>query len=118
VQYVALIYDDEKAWGSLPDDRRSAIYARYMQLSDDLQEAGAARGGAELQPTDAATTVRQRDARTLVTDGPYAEAKEALGGFFVFEAASMDEAIEWASRIPAAETGAVEVRPVFVGEGA
>lgn len=116
MQYVALIYDDEKSWLSLSDEERSAAYARYFQLSQDLQEAEAARGGAELQPTDSATTVRQRDGRTLVTDGPYAEAKEALGGFFVFEAASMDEAIEWASRIPAAETGAVEVRPVFVGE--
>lgn len=118
VQYVALIYDDESAWWSLPDDERNAVYARYYRLSQDLDEAGAARGGAELQPTDTATTVRERDGKTLVTDGPYAEAKEALGGFYVFEAASMDEAIEWASRIPAAETGAIEVRPVLVGEGA
>lgn len=116
MQYVALIYDDEQMWWSLPDDERDAVYSRYFQLSEDLRAAGVARCGGELQPSDAATTVRVRDARSLVTDGPYAEAKEALGGFFVFEAGSMDEAIEWAARIPAAETGAIEVRPVVAGE--
>ena len=71
-------------------------------------------GGNELASTRDATTVRVRDDETLVTDGPYAEVKEALGGFFVFECDSMDEALDWAARIPAAEHGAVEVRPVYV----
>jgi hypothetical protein len=70
--------------------------------------------GDELAPTSDATTVRVRDGRTLVVDGPYAEVKEALGGYFLLECGSIDEAVEWAARIPGAEHGAVEVRPVHV----
>ena len=73
--------------------------------------------GAELQPTETATTVRVRDGEQLVTDGPYAEVKEALGGFFILEAQSIDEACKLAAEIPGAEHGAVEVRPVYVREG-
>ncbi len=71
-------------------------------------------GGNELRPTRDATTVRVRDGETLVTDGPYAEVKEALGGYYLLECATMDEALDWAARIPSAEHGAVEVRPLYV----
>jgi hypothetical protein len=80
----------------------------------DAEAAGVLAGGHELASTRDATTVRIRNDETLVTDGPYAEVKEALGGFFVFECESMDDAVDWAARIPGAEHGAIEVRPVHV----
>ena len=118
MQYVALIHADEGAWEALSDDERQQAYAGYMQLSTDARAAGVMVDGNELAPTAVATTVRVEDGQTIVTDGPYAEIKEALGGYYVFDCASFDEACEWASRIPAATTGAIEVRPVHVDEGA
>jgi hypothetical protein len=111
---MALIYADEARWDTLPDEERQEIYGRYRALAEDAQKAGVMAGGDELGPTRDATTVRVREQETLVTDGPYAELKEALGGYFLFECESMDEALDWAARIPAAEHGAVEVRPVYV----
>jgi hypothetical protein len=111
---MALIYSDEEAWDTLSEDERQAAYARYGALATDAREAGVLAGGNELASVRDATTVRVRDAETLVTDGPYADVKEALGGFFIFDCASIDEAIDWAARIPAAEYGAIEVRPVHV----
>jgi hypothetical protein len=118
VEYVALIYTDEEAWEGLPPADREKVYARYMSLSEEMRAAGVARGGGELVTSPAATTVRLRDGQTLVTDGPYAEVKEALGGFFVLDCASLEEALDWAARIPAAETGAIEVRAVHLAEEA
>lgn len=114
MQYMALIYADEERWAELSDDERNAAYSRYRALSQDAEAAGVLAGGNELGPTRDATTVRVRGDETLVTDGPYAEVKEALGGYFVFECASIDDAVDWAARIPGAEHGAVEVRPVYV----
>ena len=114
MQYMALIYADEERWDALSDEERQEIYGRYRALSEDAQKAGVMAGGDELGPTRAATTVRVRGDETLVTDGPYAELKEALGGYFLFECDTLDEALDWAARIPAVEHGAVEVRPVFV----
>ena len=118
MQYVALIHADEAAWEALSDDERQQAYADYTQLSEDARAAGVMVGGNELAPTAVATTVRIEDGQTIVTDGPYAEVKEALGGYYIFDCASFDDAIAWASRIPAAATGAIEVRPVHVEEGA
>jgi hypothetical protein len=118
VQFIALIHNDEASWQELSDEERSEIYAGYMSLSQDAQEAGVMVDGGELAPTSAATTVRVREAQTLVTDGPYADVKEALGGYFIFECASIDEAVGWAARIPAASQGAIEVRPVRAEEEA
>ena len=114
MHYVALIYADESGWDELSDDEREQAYARYGALGRDAEAAGVLAGGNELSSTHDATTVRVRDDELLVTDGPYAEVKEALGGFYVFECDSVDEALEWAARIPAAEHGAIEVRPVYV----
>ena len=114
MQYMALIYADEAGWDALSDEERNAAYAAYGALARDAEAAGVMAGGNELGPTRDATTVRVRNDETLVTDGPYAEVKEALGGFFIFECSSIDEAVDWAARIPAAEHGAVEVRPVYV----
>jgi hypothetical protein len=112
MEYLALIHADENGWASLSDDERQAIYQRYMDFSQKAEVVG----GAELQATDAATTVRVRNGDQLVTDGPYAETKEALGGFFILECGSIDEACRLAAEIPAAEHGAIEVRPVYVRE--
>ena len=117
MEYMALIYAPEGAWDDLSDDERGAVYERYMEFGQAARDAGVMVGGDELAPTRDATTVRVREAQTLVTDGPYAEAKEALGGYYLLECGSMEEALDWASRIPGAEHGAVEVRPVHVDPG-
>jgi hypothetical protein len=114
MQYMALIYADETEWASLSSEERSSTYERYQELARAATEAGVMQGGHELGPTRDATTVRVRGGEALVTDGPYAEVKEALGGYFLFECDSLDDALEWAARVPAAEHGAVEVRPVHV----
>jgi hypothetical protein len=114
MEYLALIHADEAAWLGLGEEERSAVYAQYRALSEDAQAAGVLVDGAELAPVASATTVRVRNGQTLVSDGPYAEVKEALGGYFVFDCPTLDEALDWAARIPAAATGAVEVRPVHV----
>jgi hypothetical protein len=118
VEYLALIYADEAGWEALSEAERSDVYAQYAALATDARGAGALVGGEELAGTRTATTVRVRDAQTLVTDGPYAEVKEALGGYFLLECASLDDALDWAARIPAAAHGAVEVRPVHVDQEA
>jgi hypothetical protein len=109
VKYALLIYSNDAEWENLSDDEQQAIYGEYFAVS----ETAGVVGGQELQAADTATTVRVANGSTLTTDGPFAETKEALGGFFLFEAGDIDAAIELASRIPAARRGgAVEVRPV------
>ena len=109
MKYALLIYSNDAEWDNLSDDERQAIYGEYFAVS----ETAGVVGGQELQGADTATTVRVHNGSTLTTDGPFAETKEALGGFFLFEANDIDSAIELASRIPAARRGgAVEVRPV------
>jgi hypothetical protein len=114
VKFLALIYTGEREWDALSDDERGEIYGRYRALMQD----GRFAGGDELAPTTTATTVRLRDGETIVTDGPFVETKEALGGYFLIEAESMDDALDFAARIPGAATGAVEVRPCHVDESA
>ncbi|HJR95969.1 MAG TPA: YciI family protein [Gaiellaceae bacterium] len=114
---MALIYGDEEVWASSSEEDTAAAYEQYRAFGRDAETAGVLAGGNELALTRNATTVRVRDDETLVTDGPYAEVKEALGGFYLLGCESMEEALEWASRIPGAEHGAVEVRPVFVDPG-
>jgi hypothetical protein len=112
MQYILLIYNDEQAWAGLSEEQREAIVAEYGALADELREQGRFKGGAPLHPTATATTVRVRNDEQVVTDGPYAETKEQLGGFFLIEADSVDEARAIAERIPGARYGAVEVRAV------
>jgi hypothetical protein len=112
MQFVALIHGQEDDWESLSDDQRQAVYQRYMEFGENDEVIG----GAELQSTSTATTVRVRNGDRLVTDGPYAEVKEVLGGFYIIECDSIDEACQLAANIPAAERGAIEVRPVYVRE--
>jgi hypothetical protein len=113
MQYLALIYGDESHWGSLSPEEREKQMGEYMALS----EAAVTRGGNELDSVATATTVRVRNDETLVTDGPFVESKEVLGGYYVFECDSIDEACIWAAKIPAARYGAIEVRPVHVDGG-
>ena len=112
MKYALLIYADEKAWESVPHDQRHAIYEEYDKFANELVERGVMRGGDQLADSPAATTVRVRDGQQLVTDGPFAETKEQLGGFFLLETESADEAIAWAAKVPAARYGSIEVRPV------
>jgi hypothetical protein len=114
VQYLALIYADEDRWAELEEQERQHWYERYRAFADEAQSSGVLVDGSELAPTTDATTVRVRGSETLVTDGPYAEVKEALGGYFILECPSIDEALDWAAKIPGAHHGAVEVRPVHV----
>jgi len=113
MQYVALIYGDEGRWTALSPEDRERELGEYGALS----RADVTVGGSELDSVATATTVWVRGDETLVTDGPFAELKEVLGGYYVFECDSIDEACEWAAKIPAARHGAVEVRPVYVDAG-
>ena len=113
MQYLALIYGDESRWGGLSPEERESEMGEYMALS----QAAVTKGGNELDGVATATTVRVRGDETLVTDGPFAELKESLGGSYVFECDSIDEACTWAAKIPAARHGAIEVRPVYVDGG-
>ena len=113
-EYLLLIADSrEDAWWASHPAERDAVYAGYRELSDDLAARGAMRGGAELDHSSTATCVRVRDGETVVTDGPYAESAEQICGFFQIAAADMQEACAIAARIPTAQTGAIEVRPVM-----
>ena len=116
MHYVLLIYGDEsRALQMTPEEiqeSRADVMPQWLQLFDDLQKAGVLVDGNELDISAAAKTVRVRDGERLVTDGPYAETKEALGGFFLLDCDDLDEAIEWAARIPSATRGVIEVRPV------
>jgi hypothetical protein len=111
---MLLIYSPEGHWDSLPDGERDALYEEYLALDRELARRGALVGSHELQPASTATSVRIRDGRTLVADGPFADTKERLGGYYVIEAESLDEAIAVAERIPSARHGVVEVRPVVL----
>ena len=114
MKYALLIYGEEEAWNALSEDEARDVYRRYGEFGEWLQERGLLRGGEELASTSAATSVRRVDGRIEATDGPYAESKEQLGGFYLIECDNLDQAIEAASRIPAAERGTIEVRPVAV----
>jgi hypothetical protein len=113
MQYALLIYTAEPTEAPAPDELQAETDG-YNAFTEHIRQNGAYRAGEALDPTSTATTVRVRDGRTLTTDGPYAETKEALGGFYIVEAADLDEAIAYAAMIPGARHGAIEVRPVFV----
>jgi hypothetical protein len=112
VKVLALIWADEQAWEALPQAKREATWAKYREFAATANDKLA--DGAETASSRAATTVRIRDGETYVTDGPFAETKEQLGGFILLDVTSMDEAVELAVRIPGASTGAVELRPAYV----
>ena len=112
MQYMLLIYGDEKQWMSLPEAEMKAMYAAYGTFTKELMDAGAMRAGSELAPIANASTVRVRNGKVLTTDGPFAETKEQLGGYYVIDVADLDAAIRWAARIPSAPFGSIEIRPL------
>jgi hypothetical protein len=118
MEFLALIHSEEGPWERMSDDERASAYEEYVEFGRAAGAAGVLVDGNELGPTASATTVRIRDGKQLVTDGPYAEVKEALGGYYILDCASFDDALDWAARIPAAAYGAIEVRPVHVDEEA
>ena len=117
MQYLLLIYSDESVWESLSEDERRAMYGEYGRLNSDLRAQGKLIAGDELQPVATATSVQVHSGDTIVSDGPFAETKEALGGYYLIEADSLDEAIEWAARIPSARGGTIEIRPTVDHSG-
>jgi hypothetical protein len=112
MQYLLLIYADEQQYWALGEEERDALHAEYGAFTQSIHESGAMIGGGQLQPTRSATSVRIRNGETLVTDGPFAETKEQLGGYYVVEAKDVDEAIALAEQIPSVRSGTIEVRPL------
>jgi len=113
MKYMLLIYEDEKGWSNLSEGERGQIFGEYMQFTEAIKGSGHYQTGAPLQPTSAATSVRVRNGKRAVTDGPFAETREQLGGYYLVEAKDLDEAIGIAARIPGARMGTIEVRPVL-----
>lgn len=112
MKYMLLIYHDEPSWDAVSEAERQQIYLEYRKLRAELEASGAFVTGSQLQPISTATTVRVREGKELVTDGPFAETHEQLGGYFLVEAKNLDEATAIAARIPSARTGSIEVRPL------
>jgi hypothetical protein len=112
MKYMLLIYHDEQSWEALTEAERQQIYLEYRKLRGELESRGKFVTGSQLQPVTTATTVRVRDRKELITDGPFAETHEQLGGYFLIEAENLDEATSIAARIPSARTGTIEIRPL------
>ena len=113
MKYVVLICSDETTDSAEGTAENQAVMAEYGQLAEEMGKAGVMVDGYRLRTTDTATTVRVEQGKVVTTDGPFAETKEQIGGFFVLECKDLDEATAWAARIPTARTGSVEVRPVW-----
>ena len=112
MQYLLLIYEDQKIGAAMDEKAQMDLIGAYNAYTQELKEAGVLLAGEALQPTTTATTVRVRSGRTTTTDGPFAETKEQLGGFYMIEAKNLDEALKWAAKLPSAKTGSIEVRPI------
>jgi hypothetical protein len=113
MQYLLTIYADESGWADATPDDVSKMMAAYGALGEEMKAAGVILGGEGLQPSSTATTVKVRDGETITTDGPFAETREQLGGYYLLDCKDLDEAIGWAAKIPDAARGGVEVRPVM-----
>ncbi len=113
MQYVMLICEDEKAMLSADPAESEGMLAEYAKFGEDMGARGVLRGGERLRPTADATSVQVREGEVLATDGPFAETKEQIGGFYIADCKDLDEAIEVASKIPAARFGTIEVRPIW-----
>lgn len=116
MQYLLLIYDREKQEQSMDPAEHAAFMEDYRVFTDSIVQSGEFKAGDALQPVATATSVRVRDGQTLLTDGPFAETREQLGGYYLVEADNLDRAIEIAAQIPSARTGTIEVRPIVVWE--
>jgi hypothetical protein len=112
MKYLCLIYENERNWETMPKEESDAVMGEYFTFTENLRTSGRYVAGEALQPTPTATTVRVRGGKVSTTDGPFAETKEQLGGFYLVEANDLNEAIQIAARIPSARYGSIEVRPV------
>ena len=113
MRYLLTIYDDESTWNDVTPEQSAQVMEAYGAFGEAAQAAGVLLGGEGLQPTSTATTVRVRDGEALTTDGPFAETREQLGGYYLLDCKDLDDAISWAAKIPGAQNGSVEVRPVM-----
>jgi hypothetical protein len=113
MRYLLTIYDDETTWNDVTPEQSAQVMEAYGAFGEAAKEAGVLLGGEGLQPTSTATTVRVRDGEALTTDGPFAETREQLGGYYLLDCKDLDDAISWAAKIPGAQNGSVEVRPVM-----
>jgi hypothetical protein len=113
MKYLLLIYENEAAFANVSEAEQGKIFQEYMDYSKGILKSGNYIAGEALQPIATATTVRVKNGKTLTTDGPFAETKEQLGGFYMVEAKDLDEAIKLAVGIPASRTGSIEVRPIM-----
>jgi hypothetical protein len=113
MQYLLLIYGNEKAEADWTEEKRQADFGRYYAFTQKVKELGVYLGGEALQSVSTATSVRVRNGKTLSTDGPFAETKEQLGGFYLLDCKDLDQALQLAAEIPASEYGTIEVRPVM-----
>ena len=112
MKYLCLIYDEAKKMESMSKSEGDAFMAEYFAFTDGIKQSGHYIGGEALQPVQTATSVRVRNGKVSTTDGPFAETKEQLGGFYLINAANLDDAIQVAAKIPSARLGTIEVRPV------
>jgi len=113
MQYMLLIYDDRQAWAGMSEADRGAVMQEYFAYSDELRQQGKFVAGDALQAPDTAKSVRVRDGERSTTDGPFAETKEHLGGYYLIDVDTVDEALEWAGKVPSARFGTIEVRPIM-----
>jgi hypothetical protein len=112
MRYMILIYGNEQSYAEMPAEAEAEVMKAFMAYNQAMAEAGCLRSGESLQPSMTATTVRMADGRIQTTDGPFAETKEQLGGYYVIDVDSLDDAIAWASKCPAVYGGSIEVRPL------
>ncbi len=112
MKYLCLIYDEESKLGTMPKSEMDAFMGEYFAFTDGVKKSGHYLGGEALQPVQTATTVRVRSGKMSTTDGPFAETKEQLGGYYLIEARDLNDAIQVAAKIPSARLGSVEVRPI------
>lgn len=112
MQYMMLIYDDETSWATMPESEAGAILGQWNEVHQAMDQAGVIRGAGRLRPTGTATTVRVQKGDRTTTDGPFAETKEQLGGYYVLEVPDLDAALAWAAKIPLPE-GSIELRPIW-----
>jgi len=113
MKYLCLIYDEEKKLGVMSQSDLDALLGEYFSFTDEIRKSGHYLGGNDLQPVHAATSVRVRNGKVSTTDGPFAETKEQLGGYYLIEARDLNDAIQVAARIPSARLGTIEVRPIM-----
>ena len=113
MKYLCLLYENEKQWETMAEADANAMMAEYFAFTNQHRKSGHVLAGEPLQPTATATTVRVRNGKLSTTDGPFAETREQLGGYYLVEAKDLNEAIQVAAKIPAARTGSVEVRPIM-----